>query len=149
MWQKLTKLILGVKMYAGDTSAILFNKDFAEMIIHSENLSYSTRVNRWKAIKQAVITVKGEGDKVKIDKALNVKYSVLAALLVAVGAVVTSMVCVFADVSIIVGLLLFCVDAICVAVAFILIVMLMFNNMTGKRQQKKAIILNRKVEGEI
>lgn len=144
MWQKLTKLILGVRSYAGDPSVIYFNSDLADVVLSSNNLSYSSRVNRWKGIKQAVITIDSQTDKKKTDVPMLLKYSLIAAALVIVGVAVTTVVAIFVPVSFVVILLLVCLDAVCISVAFILVVMGIFTNMTGRKYQRKSIILNKK-----
>ncbi|MBP3345368.1 MAG: hypothetical protein J6K97_04110 [Clostridia bacterium] len=146
MWQRFTKLVLGVKMYAGDTSAIYFNDDISDVVVRSGNLSYSSRVNRWKGIKQAVLTVEGEAEKASVDKKANFTYILTTVLLIAAAVVITTCVCVFAKVTILLGLVLFCIDAIAVAISVILMTMLAFNNITGKRNVRKAIILDQKVK---
>lgn len=145
-WQKISKLILGVREYAGEPSIVYFNEDLADVVVNSNNLSYSSRVNRWKGIKQAVITIDSETDQRKNDVPMLLKYTLIAALLVAVAVTVTTLVAVLVPVSIVVVLLLVCLDAICVAVAFILVVMAIFTNMTGRKQQAKSIILNKKAK---
>ena len=54
-------------------------------------------------------------------------------LAIIIGVVVTVVVSLYARVNIIVGLLLFCLDVICLATALILLVMIIFNNTVGKK----------------
>lgn len=147
-WQKITKMILGVKMYAGDYSMVLFSQDIADVVMRTGNLSYSSRVNRWKGIKQGVITTEERADKQEIDHKLNVRNILLAVILIAIGAIVTTVVSIFVDMTIIIGLFLFCLDAICLCVAGILIVIVIFTNLTGKKHYNKALIMNKNVKSE-
>lgn len=143
IWQKITKVLLGVKTYAGDFSMVYFNDDIADVVMRTGNLSYSSRVNRWKGIRQGVITTDAPADKLEKDHALNVKYLLFAIALFAVGAVVTAIVSIFVKMTIIIGLFLFCLDAICASIGGILLIMMIFTNMTGKKQYGKAIIMNK------
>ncbi|MBO5394938.1 MAG: hypothetical protein J6A28_03435 [Clostridia bacterium] len=146
LWQNITKLLLGVKMYAGDTSVIYFNSDISDVVLNSSNLSYSSRVNRWKGIRQSVVTCEAENDIKQIDRQMTAKNTIIASILVSIGAVVTTLVSIFVPMTVLIAMLLVALDGICVAVAFILVVMLIFTNMTGKKQQRKAIILNDNIE---
>lgn len=148
LWQKITKMVLGVKMYAGNYSVIYLNEDIADVALSTGNLSYSTRVNRWKGIKQGIITTAAAEEKTKKSPVVNLKYILLSLLLVVLGAAVTAVVSIFVDMTIMIGLFLFCLDAVCVAVALILITMLIFTNMVGKKQCSKAIIMNSIVKNE-
>ena len=144
VWVKLTKLLLGVRMYAGDPSIVYFNSDLADVVLNSNNLSYSSRVNRWKGVKQAVLSIDAPSDEKKTDVAILLRYCLPALFLVLVGVVVSTVVGIFVPVSILMVLLLICLDAICAAVAFILVIMGIFTNMTGRKYQAKSIILNKK-----
>jgi len=146
-WQNLIRMILGVKMYAGDYSVVYMNEDIADVAMSTGNLSYSSRVNRWKGIKQGVITTRAK-DEIEYKRTNNLKYMLLAILLLVLGAGVTTVVSIFAQMSIIIALFLFCLDAVCLAIAFILIVMRIFTNLVGKKQCSKAFIMNKKVQNK-
>ena len=133
LWQKILKLCLGVKLYDGDTSAIYFAEDISTVILGSSNLSYNSRVDRWKGIEQGTIIVDGDAVKTDVDKKLNIRNVIISLVALLVGATVTTVVSIFATVIIIVGLLLFCLDVICVMIVLILLVMTIFNCMVGKK----------------
>ncbi len=133
LWQKILKLCLGVKLYDGDTSAIYFAEDISTVILGSSNLSYNSRVDRWKGIEQGTVIVEGDAVKTEADKKLNIRNVIISLVALLVGAAVTTVVSVFATVNIIVGLLLFCLDVICVMIVLILLVMTIFNCMVGKK----------------
>ena len=59
LWQKVLSLILSVRLYPGDTSAICFGEDIADVVRATGNLSYSSRANRWKGLRQSVVTCQG------------------------------------------------------------------------------------------
>ena len=139
LWQKILKLCLGVKLYDGDTSAIYFGDDISSVVLNSSNLSYNSRVNRWKGVDQDTIVV--EGDKVKADKdtKTNINSMIISFITLLIGVVVTTIVSIYATVNIIVGLLLFCLDVICLSVILIFAIMTIFNNIVGKKQYGYAV----------
>lgn len=133
LWQKILRLCLGVRLYDGHTSVIYLGEDIATVISGTRNLSYSTRVDRWKGLVHGSVIVQGEPVKTDKDIKLNIKYALIALLAIIIGVVVTVVVSLYARVNIIVGLLLFCLDVICLATALILLVMIIFNNTVGKK----------------
>lgn len=143
LWQKLTKLVIGVKMYSGDPSVVYFNDDLADVALRTTNLSYSTRVNRWKGASQAVATVEAPSDKQTIDKKITVRNSVIASLIVLLGIVATVVVALFAPITITSVLLLICLNGVCVGIASLLVIMAIFANMTGTKNVKYAMILKK------
>lgn len=133
LWQKILRLCLGVRLYEGDTSVIYLGEDIATVISGTRNLSYSTRVDRWRGLVHGSVIVQGEPVKTDKDIKLNIKYALIALLAIIIGVVVTVVVSLYARVNIIVGLLLCCLDVICLATALILLVMIIFNNTVGKK----------------
>ena len=73
IWQKLLKLFLGIKLYEGDTSVILFGEDVSSIFSSINDLSFSSRVDRWKGLEQGVVEVKGSAVKTEIDKMAVIK----------------------------------------------------------------------------
>ncbi len=148
LWQKILKLCLGVKLYDGDTSVIYFAQDIATVILGSTNLSYNSRVDRWKGIEQGSVIVEGDKVNTEKDKKLNLKNLFISILVFSIGAVVTTVVCLFAPVNIIVGLLLFCLDVICLLIIAILFVMTLFNNTVGKKNFGFAAEIEQEIDYE-
>ena len=109
------------------------------MVLNSSNLSYNSRVNRWKGVDQDTTVV--EGDKVKADKdtKTNINSMIISLIALLIGVVVTTIVSIYATVNIIVGLLLFCLDVICLSVILIFAIMTIFNNIVGKKQYGYAV----------
>ena len=138
LWQNILKLLLGVRLYAGDPTAIYFSEEISAVLAQSYNLSYSSRVDRWRGAEQAVVAVEGDMVKTAVDKKSNVKYIIGGAICLAVATVVTVFVCIFAQMSIIIGLLLACLDIIALAVALIMAVMIGFNANVGNKKFKDA-----------
>lgn len=133
LWQKLLKMCLGIKLYAGDTSVIDFKEDVSPVVLQSSNLSYSTRVDRWRGLTQGSVEVSGNPVKTSIDKKTNIKYLLFAILALVVGVAVTTLVSLFVKVSIVIGLLLFCLDVIMFAIFLLLIIVIMFNCIVGQK----------------
>ena len=133
LWQKVLKMCLGVKLYAGDTSVIDFKEDVASVVLQSANLSYSSRVDRWHGVSQGTVEVSGNPVKTSIDKKTNIKYLLFAILALVIGVAVTTVVSLFVNVSIVIGLLLFCLDVIMFAIFLLLVIVIMFNCIVGKK----------------
>lgn len=142
IWQKILRLCLGVRLYDGDTSAIYFGEDLAAVLAQSNNLSYSSRVDRWRGVDQGSVIVEGEPVKTEVDKKENIKYLLFGLLALILGAAVTTVVAIFARVNVIVGLFLFCLDAICLAVFLLLLVVIIFNTVVGKKKFSSALELS-------
>lgn len=142
IWQKILRLCLGVRLYDGDTSAIYFGEDLAAVLAQSNNLSYSSRVDRWRGVDQGSVIVEGEPVKTEVDKKENIKYLLFGLLTLILGAAVTTVVAIFARVNVIIGLFLFCLDAICLAVFLLLLVVIIFNTVVGKKKFSSALELS-------
>ncbi len=142
IWQKILRLCLGVRLYDGDTSAIYFGEDLAAVLAQSNNLSYSSRVDRWRGVDQGSVIVEGEPVKTEVDKKENIKYLLFGLLALILGAAVTTVVAIFARVNVIIGLFLFCLDAICLAVFLLLLVVIIFNTVVGKKKFSSALELS-------
>lgn len=139
IWQKMLKLFLGVKLYEGDTSVILFGEDISSVFSSINDLSFSSRVDRWRGLEQGTVEVKGSAVKTEVDKNAIFKYLIIAIISLLVGVVVTTCVSLFAPMSIIVGLLLFCLDIICLTILCIMIVLIIFNYTIGKKHFENAV----------
>ena len=139
LWQKILKLFLGLKQYEGDTSAILFSEDISSVLNDSVDLSFTSRVDRWRGLEQGFVQVQGEAVKTDVDTKAIMKYFLIALTALIIGTVVTVCVCLFVNVSIIIGLLLDCLDIICVMVILIMIVLVIFNYSIGKKHFSSAI----------
>ena len=90
IWQVLIKFCLGVKEYEGDTSVVYLNEDISTVVADSKNLSFSTRVNRWRGIDQTVIDVKGEPAPKIYDKKNLLIYGLNALTLLLLAIIDTS-----------------------------------------------------------
>ena len=145
-WQKILKTFLGVRLYEGDTSVIYFAEDIASVILSSSNLSYNSRVDRWRGVEQGTVIVEGEGVKTETDKKANIRNLIISLIAIAVAVSVTTVVSIFARVNLIVGLLLFCLDFIALAIVLILLVITIFNNMVGKKQFGYALDISQNEE---
>lgn len=138
LWQKILKLCLGVKLYEGDTSVIRFDENIGTVLVQTQDLSYATRVDRWKGLETETVDTKEEGVKAEIDKKAIIKSALYLAGALIVGLVTTLCVCLLTKVSTIGGLLLICLDAICLFIMFLMVVIICFNCKVGKKYNKKA-----------
>lgn len=149
IWQKLLKLFLGIKLYEGDTSVILFGEDVSSIFSGINDLSFSSRVDRWKGLEQGVVEVKGSAVKTEIDKMAVIKYMIIALISLLISVVVTTCVSLFVPMSIIIGLLLFCLDIISLTIICIMVVLILFNFSVGKKHFQNAIEISDEEEQEI
>lgn len=149
IWQKLLKLFLGIKLYEGDTSVILFGEDVSSIFSSINDLSFSSRVDRWKGLEQGVVEVKGSAVKTEIDKMAVIKYMIIALISLIISVVVTTCVSLFVPMSIIIGLLLFCLDIISLTIICIMVVLILFNFSVGKKHFQNAVEISDEEEQEI
>lgn len=144
IWQSLLKLLLGVRQYEGDTSVVYLSEDIATVVNESGNLSFSSRVNRWRGVQQSTVEVNGQPVKNEVDNKSIVKFSIIAAISIIIGLVVTLAVCLTTEVGVIAGLLIVCLDVICLAVAFLSAVIAIFNKRVGAKIIKDVKISEKK-----
>ncbi len=142
VWQKILKMILGLKLYDGDTSAIFMGDDISAVVSASGNLSFSSRVNRWRGVEQSTVQTTAENVKSEFDKKDNIKFAITSIFSLLIAIVVTTCVAVFTQIGIIVGLLLVCLDMICLSITFIMLLLLLFNISVGKKNFVNAMELN-------
>ena len=138
LWQTILKFCLGIREYQGDTSVVFLNEEISAVVRESGNLSFSTRANRWRGVEETTISVKGESVKKDVDKKILLKYSLFASISLLLAIIVTTLVCCFVNVSVIIGLLIICLDMICLAVSVLTTIMLVFNCRVGKKKIDEA-----------
>ena len=139
LWQKILHLFLGVKLYDGDSSVIYFSEEISMVLSQSGNLSFSSRADRWRGIEQSIVETNGNPVKTPIDKKKNWIYAISAIVAVIVATAVSVTVFMLAKLSVIIGLLVACLDILALAVAIIMCVMIAFNNTVGKKHFGRAI----------
>lgn len=142
IWQKILKLILGVQLYDGDASVIYFDEEVSAVLSQSSNLSYSSRASRWKGISQGVVQTQGKPVKTPKNKKRDFYYILCCVIAFVLAATITTVVCLFARMSIIVGLLVACLDIIALAIIVVVCVMIAFNNIVGKRRFERPVERN-------
>lgn len=133
IWQYILKFFLGINLYKGHTSVIYFSENIAPVLREMTNISYASRVDRWKGVSKGTVKVSCEQEKFEKEKGnfwSNLIYIIDALF---IGVVVTTLCAVFTNVSIIGGLLLFCLDALCLAIIILLIVVMIFENTIGQK----------------
>lgn len=143
-WQAILRLCLGVKEYEGDTSVVYLSEDISAVVSESENLSFATRANRWRGVEQTTIEVKDKPVEKEINKKTITKYSIIAGLSLLLGIIVTTVLCLTIDISVLVGLLIVCLDLICLAITVLTTIITIFNARVGlkKVQEAKEIYVN-------
>lgn len=139
VWQKLLKFFLGLTEYKGDPSVIYLGDEISAVMSASGNLSFSSRVNRWKGIEQCTVPMSSGKVRSEYDRKDIFLYSIVSILAVVIGVVVTTCVSVFTNVTVMIGLLLVCLDVICAAVGLIMFIILLFNLSVGKKVVKDAV----------
>lgn len=141
VWHKIVKLLFGVAFYEGDTSVIMFDENLAEVLLQTGNVSYNTRVNRWRGITESSLEIENNSSvKYPVDKKQNIIYSVVIACLLAIVVIVTTLVCLFVNLNFILGLFIVCLDIICIFVSLLLLFMMLFNNKVGQKNIGNASI---------
>ena len=152
VWQKILKMFLGVNLYSGDTAVVYFSEVLLPVLFESKNLSYASRVDRWIGVEKTTVNVNCQKEKYSVDKKAIVRYSIFADVSLLVACLLTTLLCVFVDINVILGLLLFCVDAICLSIILISIILIIFNCQIGKKNVDNAIeignIYKNEEEGE-
>lgn len=139
LWTLMIKYIFGVKFFAGDTSLIYFNSELGEVLTRVTDLSYSTRVDRWKGIKQEIIPSTSAPAKIDRDTKRNLLLLLYAFIALAVAVTVTTVVAIFTKVNVVTALFLVCLDCISLSVAFLLLMSFLFNQKIGKKRYLKAL----------
>ena len=148
IWQHMLKFFLGLKQYDGDTSVIYLGKDISSVIAESGNLSFSTRANRWRGIEQETVLVAGEPIKQTIDKKSLIAYLAIILSALTVSVVVTVCLFLFVNVSVIIGLLIVCLDLVCLAIIVMTLVITIFNLIVGKKNVEEAAVESVQYENE-
>ena len=133
IWQYILRFFLGINLYKGHTSVIYFSENISPVLREMKNISYASRVDRWKGISKGSVKVSCEQEKYEKEKGnfwSNLIY-VIDALFI--GTIVTTLCVIFTKVSILGGLLLFCLDALCLAIIILLIIVMIFENTIGQK----------------
>ena len=142
IWHKIVKLFFGVAFYEGNTSVIMFDDDLSEVLLQTGNISYNSRVNRWRGIDETAVDIEDKKTvKFPVDKKQNITFSITIACLIAFVALASTLICLFVNLTFILGLFLACVDIICIFVALLLLLMLLFNNKVGEKNIKEAVLI--------
>lgn len=133
IWRSIVKVIFGVKFFEGDPSLIYFNKELGGVLTNINNFSYSTRIDRWRGTTKTAVDSSYPNVKPQQDKVLNMKLLICAFVALAMGVVTTSLVCIFAKVTVVIGLLLACLDIICLSIFTLLLIAYTFNMQVGHK----------------
>lgn len=133
LWSKIIRYVFGVKFFMGDTSLMFFNENMGSILDKVNNLSYSTRVSRWRGIKQQTIKTSYPPVKAESDPKSNLMLILFSILSILIAVVVTTLVAIFTKPIVLVIILLVCLCMVCLSVSSFLILTYLFNLMIGKR----------------
>ena len=138
LWQEFMSILFGFKLFEGDVSVVMFNENLFKVISNIENLSYASRVNKWKGVSVKSINtqsppIKKEYDKLKSNLMLYGWISLFLAIIAS-----TIVYFIFVKATFLTGLLF--ASAILIAQVGMLIAIAIFNlNIkVGQRIFKKA-----------
>jgi len=68
IWQIFMNMLFGFQFFDGDVSAVCFNEKLFPVLKNIENLSYSSRVNKWKKVEVKAIETSSKPAKKEYDK---------------------------------------------------------------------------------
>lgn len=139
VWALIIKHIFGVKFFQGDTSLVYFNEGVGSLLDKVNNLSYATRIDRWRSIKQETVKTSYPRAMPATDMRTNIILIVCSVLSLLLGLAVTLIVAFLAKITPLVIVLLICLDIVCLSVSLFLIITYLFNRKIGKRDFMKAI----------
>ena len=66
--RKMMKFLFGFMPYGGKNNAIMFGQELSDVLRSANNISYSTRVNRWKGYSISRVDIEGVGYKFEYNK---------------------------------------------------------------------------------
>lgn len=138
LWRKTITLIFDFNFFNGDVSVVALGENLSDVAKNISNLSYATRINRWKGISQASVPVsskpvKKEYDAVKINAMLIGWIALFLAVIAS-----TAVYFVFVKPTFLAGFLWACALFLSLLSVIISINIYLLNVKTGKRLFKKA-----------
>ena len=72
-WQKIVNFVFGIGCFEGDTSVVAFSKDLFKVLNNTDNLSYYSRINKWKGVSFDYIDAGITPVKMEYDKKRNIE----------------------------------------------------------------------------
>lgn len=140
-WQKILKIVFGVKTFEGDISLIAFDSDLSEVLASAQNFSFATRVDRWKGVTMQAVEGKCEHVCIEQNKKNNAML-IIATLLPIIAAIAfTTCLALFVKLSILAGMFIALFDALCLAGSIFSLLILCFNLLIGQKSFKRAKIV--------
>lgn len=138
IWQKIIRLMFDFSFFEGDVSVVALSENASMVAKNLNNLSYATRINRWKGMTQSAVETSSKPAKKEYDKVkLNV---MLVGWILLFFAIIASTVVyfVFEKASFLAGFLWACAIFIGLLSVIISVNIYLLNIKTGKRLFKKA-----------
>ena len=68
LWQIFMQMLFGFEFFDGDVSVVCFNERLYPVLKNIDNLSYSSRVNKWKKVKVGTVEVSSKPVKKEYNK---------------------------------------------------------------------------------
>ena len=138
IWQTFVRMLFGFEFFNGDVSVICFNSNLFPVIKNISNLSYSSRINKWKKVEiHEIETIsppaKKEYDKVKTNAML---YGWIFVFLSVVASAFVYFY--FVKATFLTGFLYFCAILIAFVMMFIAVAIYYLNIRCGQRAFGKA-----------
>lgn len=138
LWKKIIRLMFDLTFFDGDVSAVAFSENLSGVIQNISNLSYASRINRWKGVSEGAVQTSSKPAKKEYSRLKNnVMLIGWTALFLAVVAS-TAVYFLFEPATFLAGFLWTCaivISSLCLILAVVIYIM---NIKTGKRHFKKA-----------
>lgn len=71
IWKKIIRLLFDFSFFDGDVSAVGFSEEISKVILNISNLSYASRVNRWKGVTVGYVKTSSPPAKKEYSRARN------------------------------------------------------------------------------
>ena len=142
LWIKILRFLIGVTIYRGNTAVVYFDENLVPVILSTQNLSFASRADRWRGVEKSSLDISCKYEKYPVDKKVLLTNIIIILTSLIVGITVPILVCMFTKVSIIGGLLLFCLDALCLSAIVLCLVIILFSLKVGVKNPKHAVELN-------
>ena len=138
IWRKIIKLLFDFTFFEGDVSVVALGESAALVARNISNLSYATRVNRWKGMSQSSVKVASKPAKKEYSK-FKINTMLIGFVGLFVGCVAaTAVYFIFEKATFLAGVLWACAIFLSLLFMILAINIYLLNVKTGKRLFKKA-----------
>lgn len=138
LWAKIVKSLFDFTFFDGDVSVVAFSENLSSVIRNIPNLSYASRINRWKGVTIGAVETDSKPVKKEYSKVRN-NFMLLGWILMFLGVITgTTVYFIFRPATFLAGFLWACGILIMCLVLIITIVIYIMNIKAGKRYFDKA-----------